>query len=179
MITQKELKYNLMYNPWAGLFYWKINKKKHKPLIGTVAGYIDSNGYRIIGINRKQYRANRLVWLYVYGYFSEYEIDHKDQIKHNDRFNNLREATPQCNRRNCGNLKNNTSGVKGVSYVAPRKLWNAHIKINKIMFNLGNHRDFDEAVYHRLAAEQCLDWQKCESASPAHVYVKNLMEGVI
>lgn len=36
--------------------------------------------------------------------------------------------------------------------------------------------DFTEAVAHRLAAEQCLDWDGCDSTSPAYLYMKEYLK---
>ncbi len=42
---------------------------------------------------------------------------------------------------------------------------------------VGRHKDFTEAVAHRLAAEQALDWSGCDSSSPAYQYMQNYIEG--
>ena len=48
----------------------------------------------------------------------------------------------------------------------------AHIRIMKKYYNLGRYADFDEAVLARLATEQCLGWEGCDSSSPAYQYAK-------
>ena len=80
---------------------------------GCVAGTL-SAGYCAINVDGNSYKRSRLVWLYHNGYFPEHNIDHINRNRWNDKIENLREVTQQCNLRNCGNLKNNTSGVKGV-----------------------------------------------------------------
>ncbi len=165
-LTHKRLVYCLDYDPDTGIFTRD----------GKIAGYRDKDsGYITIGIDNTQYSAHRLAWFFYYGYWPENQIDHKDQIKHHNWISNLREATDQCQRRNSGNRIDNKTGVKGVTSIKEGR-WRASITINSIGKNLGHFDDFDEAVCHRLAAEQCLNWSGCDSNSPAYQYVKKLQE---
>lgn len=170
-LSQKELKRQLKYNPKTGIFTWLISNSNCIK-IGDDAGTMHSTGYIHIRIARKDYKAHRLAWLYVYGYFPENDLDHKDRIKHHNWIKNLREASKQCNNRNQGTPKNNTSGVKGVSWYKSTNKWRGQIVVNKKNKNLGCYDDFDDAVCARLSAEQCLNWNECDSSSPAYKYVK-------
>ncbi|MCP4373939.1 MAG: hypothetical protein GY797_38420 [Deltaproteobacteria bacterium] len=66
-LEHKTLLELLMYNPWTGLFYWKETReglaKKYEIAGSEDAGYID------ITVNGRSYKAHRLAWFYVYGYF--------------------------------------------------------------------------------------------------------------
>lgn len=170
-ITQEELKKILNYDPLTGIFTWMVslsNRNKAGNEIDNRSCY----GYVRIGIYGVRYFAHRLAWLYVHGYFPENEIDHKDMVRHHNWISNLREFTRGCNSRNCGNRNDNTSGVKGVSWKKRDKKWEVYIDINGKRKSLGIFPDFSEAVCHRLAAEQCLGWEKSESNSPASIWVK-------
>jgi len=158
-----------------GKLIWKANKGIAKK--GDVAGTINEYGYSMIGIDHKIYRAHRLIWLWHKGYMPEYGLDHRNRIRHNNWIKNLREATQQCNLRNTGNRIDSTSGVKGVSKHKKSDKWQAHIAVDMKQCYLGNFDDFDEAVLTRLAAEQCLGWDGCDSASPAYRYA--LRSGLI
>ena len=103
------------------------------------------------------------------------DIDHKDQIKHNNRRNNIRESSNQRNSRNIGNKKSNTSGVKGVVWHKQRRKWGAVIKVNYKECSGGLYKIFDNAVCARLALEQSCNWSDCEPESPAFKYVQNLL----
>lgn len=173
MITQEKLSQNLDYNPETGIFRWKISIGAVKK--GDIAGYKRLDGYCAIKIERKTYKAHRLAWLYVYGYFPENEIDHINRIKNDNRICNLREVSHQCNMRNSKKPKNNTSGVKGISWYKKIQKWEARIKINRKTKHLGKYKDFDDAVCARLAAEQCVDWSGCDSSSPAFQYVQKML----
>lgn len=156
-----------------GVLYWKVVKAA-RIKVGDTAGYV-SNGYLLTRVNGKNYKNHRLVWLYEYGYFPENDIDHIDRDCSNNKINNLREVSRQCNLRNTGDFNHNTSGVKGVSWCNRAKKWRAYIKINQKNKHLGRYEDFDNAVCARLAAEQCLGWSGCDKSSPAFKYVKNMV----
>lgn len=175
-LTHKELRRQLMYNPWTGVFYWKI-RSANRIHIGDIAGCFKDD-YISIRINNILYPAHRLAWFYVYGYMPENDIDHIDRIKHHNWIKNLREVSKICNARNTGNRKNNKSGVKGVSWNKNTGKWRSEIMINKKSKHLGVNEDFDEAVCIRLAAEQCVDWEGCDSNSPAYLYVKENIQGI-
>jgi len=142
--------------------------------IGEVAGTYKKNKYSQVMIDGKHYKTHRVIWLWHHGYMPECELDHINKVKSDNRIENLREVSKQCNARNCGNPDNNTSGVKGIhTHESWGDVWRAYIVVNKKMCHLGSHKDFDEAVLHRLAAEQCLDWEGCDSSSPAYRYAKD------
>ena len=68
------------------------------------------------------------------------------------------------------NYKNNTSGVKGIVFVKKRGIWQTSIKTKGKLKHLGYHKDFNEAVLTRLAAEQCLSLNGHGLVSPAYNY---------
>lgn len=166
-LTQARLKELLHYDPKTGIFVNLVQRKK--ALEGAVAG-CDSGRYITIQIDGKGYSAHRLAWLYVYGYFPERLLDHINRDRADNRISNLREVSEQCNVRNTGNYKNNTSGVKGVYLEKARGKWRANIKVDGKTKSLGSYENFDNAVCARLAGEQCLNWSGCDSSSPAFKY---------
>lgn len=170
-LTQERLKELLHYDSDTGSFTWIVNRG-NAVTVGDIANYRSGGGYVQIRIDKKLYYGHRLAWLYVYGYFPEHGVDHIDKIRHHNWISNLREASTQCNARNTGNFKHNSSGVKGVTWYDWVHKWCARIKVKGKTKNLGIHEDFTEAVCHRLAAEQCLNWEGCDSNSPAYQYVQ-------
>lgn len=172
MLTYDTLQKQLSYNQFTGFFKWRVTK--YGVTIGSIAGGFTSDGYISITIDNMPYQAHRLAWFYVHGYMPENMIDHKDRIRHHNWILNLREATNQCNQRNTGNRKNNTSGVKGVAKAGDK--WVSQIAINSKNKYLGIYKEFDEAVCARLMGEQCLDWEGCDSHSPAYLYVQNMLK---
>jgi hypothetical protein len=67
----------------------------------------------------------------------------------NNNLNNLRWATLTENQYNRKINKNNTSGIKGVSWDKKSNKWRASIKINRKKIFLGNFETFDEAKLAR------------------------------
>lgn len=144
VLTQAELKRKLHYDPETGLFTWKMS-----PALvikaGDVAGCVNDLGYIRIRINYKHIRAHRLVWLYVYGYIPNCDIDHINMIKTDNRLCNLREATRSQNKANCGKTKRNSSGFKGVSSNKNLNKWTARICINYKTHHLGSFNTPEDA----------------------------------
>lgn len=148
-------------------------KPRGRARCGCVAGSVNKNsGYVIIVVYGKSYRAHRLIWLWYHGYMPENEIDHINRNRADNRIENLREASRSCNIRNSSTYKTNTTGVSGVSLLKSGK-YRVQIWISNRKHNVGTFIDFDEAVLHRLAAEQCLVWERCVPKSSAYAYAKD------
>jgi len=174
MINQERLKELLHYNPGTGIFTWMVNRRSNL-LKGCTAGW-NQLGYIMIGIDGLIYQAHRLAILYMDGYLPEGQVDHKDRIKHHNWYSNLRpDVTHQCNMRNKGLQKNNTSGFTGLAKRG--KKWCVCIYINKHQYNFHRGDDLVEAVAHRLAAEQCLDWCGHEN-SDSKKYIDNYLKEI-
>jgi hypothetical protein len=114
ILSQELLKEFLDYNQETGIFTWlKSNSNRIK--VGDVAGTKHSYGYIVIGICGKPEKAHRLAWLYVYGYLPKKQIDHINEIKHDNRICNLREVTNQVNMLNKSKAQSNSSTkIRGV-----------------------------------------------------------------
>lgn len=168
LITAENIHKYLHYDPETGAFHW-INQNTKR--IGRRLDYTCKDGYVIIDINGYVYSAHRLAWLYVHGYLPENWIDHINRNPSDNRIANLREASPQCNARNTGNPKNNTSGVKGVNQNESGS-WTASIKVSGKSIYLGTFRNFREAVAMRYEAEKKHGWESCDPNSPAKQYLK-------
>jgi len=82
----------------------------------------------------------------------------------------MREVTKRCNNRNASLRKDNTSGVKGVSYIKRESKWRAYINIDGVKKFIGVSKTLCEAALLRLAAEQCIGWKGCENNSSAYLY---------
>ena len=154
-ITQEYLKSILNYDPLTGIFIW-INKpsKFNSIKIGDLAGYINTyTGYHLIRINRFNYPAHRLAWLYMYGSFPLYDIDHINHNRSDNRIENLREVTLQENQKNRSKNKNNTSGVTGIYWIESRKRWRVSISNAGKNNFIGNFKIKEDAIEARKQAE--------------------------
>jgi hypothetical protein len=172
MITQERVKELFYYRD--GSLFWRVHRQGVR--FGNVAGSPNSEGYLRVQVDRKLYFAHRLVFLYHFGYLPENEVDHIDKCRANNRIENLREVSKSCNLRNSTQQNQTSSGVKGITWYKRDQKWQAQIKVNNISKHLGIYSDFTEAVAHRLAAEQCLEWGSCDLSSPAHQFIKDYCE---
>lgn len=137
-----KLKEKLHYNPDTGIFTWIVSTKGHAK--GITAGSQCSK-YISIVINGKHYLAHRLAWLYMTGSFPKKYIDHINGNHIDNRFCNLREATHGENIQNSPIRKNNTSGIKGISWHKSKKRWEARICANNKFIHLGYFKILDDA----------------------------------
>jgi len=167
--------FDLDYSSIYGHLIWKISNS-NRVMVGSIAGNRTKQNYIRVGVENQHILAHQIVFLLHNGYWPENKIDHRDQIPYHNHPSNLREASQSCNMYNCGNSKNNTSGVKGVIWNKCKNRWISCIHSNGKRITAGNHKDFDEAVCHRLALEQCINYDKCNSNSPAAAYVKNVIQ---
>lgn len=144
-LSQDVLKEHLHYSSETGIFIRKITNS-NRAKVGDIAGCKDSDGYISIGINGKQYKAHRLAWLYMTGELPKDMIDHKDGVRDNNRFDNLRQATNGQNLQN--QIKphnNNTTGFLGVSFNKINRNYAAHISIDGKLTYIGSFATPEEA----------------------------------
>ena len=154
MLTKKQLKQVLHYNPDTGIFTWLIKISGVKP--GDIAGTKrkhDGKTYILISINGKKYRAHRLAFLYMIGRFPIELVDHEDGDGINNKWNNIRETDPVNNNRNMRLRVDNTSGVPGVYWNKKDKRWQVSIKVGEDRGYIGQYADYFEAVCARKSAE--------------------------
>lgn len=134
-----------------GNLIWKCNRGSNKTK-GKVAGYIKgkndlrNDGYVVISLKSKNYKAHRLIWHYFNDDIpSGLQIDHINGIRHDNRIENLRLVT---NQENQFNRKN-----KGYSYSKKEKKYIATITINRNKIRLGAFNTPEEAQEKYLRAK--------------------------
>jgi len=116
---------------------------------------LNTAGYRQGNIFSKQFVAHRIIWAIAYGALGDEEIDHVDGDRTNNRLTNLRVASRSENQHNRKIARHNTSGFKGVSWMARDKLWRARIGVGGKRHRLGDFGTIEEAAaaYARASAE--------------------------
>lgn len=77
-------------------------------------GSLDKDGYLILKIKGKQFKAHRVVWLLNYGYFPKDELDHINRNRTDNRVENLRVCSRAENNRNKNEKINKDTGYQGV-----------------------------------------------------------------
>lgn len=109
----------LSYDPRTGELVW-IKKPARGTNVGSTAGRVDATGYVVIGFCKSTYKAHRLAWFLMTEDEPE-TIDHINGIKSDNRFVNLRPATPS------QNLANRE--VSGAHFSKKRGKWQSAIKV--------------------------------------------------
>ena len=127
-LTRARLRELLHYDEDTGEFRW-WKRVGDESQLGERAGHLK------ICIDGRCYQAHQLAWRHVTGRWCRPLIDHRDGDATNNRWINLRRATPSQNIANSRRPRHNTSGYKGVSLWRGR--WRAVICNNGRLVYLG------------------------------------------
>lgn len=146
-ITQTKLKEYLNYNPITGNLTWRKRPSKNIHL-HTRAGTLDKNGYRYISLLGKRYPEHRLIWCLVHGQFPDGDIDHINQIRDDNRLENLRVVSKAENARN-RTRKDSKLDEVGIWWCRTRKRYVAEITKNGKKVYQKSFKDIDEAIKQR------------------------------
>lgn len=114
-LTQEALKEVLNYDPETGLFTWA--KQRGSARKGSLAGCLD-RGHLIIRVNKQQYLAHRLAWMYMYGYFPATDIRHINKVKDDNRIDNLTKASRRCTESIGNSIYHNKSKKKEIKIMS-------------------------------------------------------------
>ena len=153
VLSAEDLRSLMEYAPETGQFIWLKRTALSFDNCGHVAGgRPNDTGYVKISIGRKLYAAHRLAWLWVYGEWPLGDLDHINRDKADNRILNLRLASNSQNQANSPAQRNNKGGIKGVSWLAGRRKWKAHIGVNRRLVHLGVFDTAEAASAAYLAA---------------------------
>lgn len=147
IVSAERLRELLTYDPEAGLFIWRVNRRGPVKA-GDIAGHLSkSDGYIYMKIDGRRYSAHRLAWLHATSNWPIAEIDHIDRDRTNYKLSNLREATSAQNKQNAGPRSDKRySTFTGVSWYKPTMRWRAYIMLNGRYIHLGCF-DTEEAAH--------------------------------
>ena len=140
-ITQQLVKNLFDYRD--GVLYWKI-QPSNCVQVGDKAGALTGKGYLQTGINGKNYKNHRVIFLMHYGFLPA-EIDHIDGNRTNNNIENLREATRSENNCNARTRADNTSGVIGVCWHKRDKIWQVRISVYGKEKYFGRYDNLEQA----------------------------------
>jgi hypothetical protein len=139
--TCGDLQTRLDYDPDTGVFTWKARlegtrQSRHFNTVyaGKVAGSVETTGYRVIWIDGKRYKAHRLAMVYMSHAVECIQVDHIDGDKENNRYSNLRLATPS---ENSQNLAAPAGRLMGAYFRPKDGFWVASIRLNRRSHYLG------------------------------------------
>ena len=115
------MKDDIEYNAETGIFTWLKGRCR-----GNRAGYKKRDGYRYI--QYKNITRSEHVWAFIWmGKGIPDQIDHKNLIKDDNRWCNLRESNNSLNQVNTNLSSRNTSGYRGVYWKKDKQKWCAQL----------------------------------------------------
>jgi hypothetical protein len=134
----------LTYDPATGTFTWNFDRVR--PLVGAEAGSIKPSGYRVIVVGGRMIRAHRLAWLFMTGDLPPdgTDVDHRDGVRANNQWENLRLATRALNIANSKSKGN--SRYRGVTFDKSRGKWMASAGPAGTRRNLGRFDNEQDAA---------------------------------
>jgi len=111
----ERLREYVAYDPDTGSFTALIARPH--VAVGKVLGHKPTSSlqYSCITLDGKRLLSHRAAWALMTGEWPDFEVDHEDRNKLNNRWCNLRAAPNGDNYRNRPLYRNNTSGKCGVS----------------------------------------------------------------
>lgn len=110
-------------------------RPRQKVVAGSRAGSVTRFGYRAIHWNKATYREHRIIFALQTGHWPAEQIDHVNNVKDDNRWCNLREATDSQNQRNT--FYKSASGVKGAYFNKKTKRWQSLISVKGKVRYLG------------------------------------------
>lgn len=142
MITQQYLKTIFDYD--GNNLIWKTSKGLAAS--GSIAGTINSRGYRHIRLDMKFYQAHRLIWIWVYGFLNDDQmLDHIDRNRSNNSIENLRVCSPSENNCNKAVSNRNQAGTKNV-YTTKGGLYYVECRLYGKQYRTIKFKTIEEAI---------------------------------
>jgi len=121
-LTADFVRATLLYDPETGVFTWRPTPLQLSRE-GTVAGGPSKAGWRLT-LKGERHLAHRVAWLYMTGAWPQFEIDHKDTNRTNNRWGNLRDVPHAVNVQNRRKAQRNSrTGVLGVFSQTPGRFY--------------------------------------------------------
>ena len=156
-----------------GKLIWKIRPLSHFSEVrvmnkcntqyaGKVAGCLDDKGcgYILLHIYEERFLAHRVIWEMINGSIPKgMQVDHINHIRNDNRIENLRLVSKQCNQKNLSMNKRNKTGISGVTINKHGKYF-AQIGVRGKTTSLGYYDNIFDAACARKAAEINLLYHK-------------------
>lgn len=100
MVAAQRLHQLFTYSPETGEFRVKEVRRGSPAKVGDLCGTVRPDGYLVIRVDGKAYLSHRLAWLYMTGDWPAQEVDHKDRVRSNNAWSNLRASSSTLNKVN-------------------------------------------------------------------------------
>jgi hypothetical protein len=125
------------YDLESGKLTWRVDPGNGSHA-GDEAGWTEpKSGYRRVGILGRRVMVHRVIVFYITGAWPQKRVDHRDTVKNNNTWLNIRDASNSQNGANIKRRSDNTSGFKGVTWHEPTGKWHARICLGGKSKSLG------------------------------------------
>ncbi len=144
----EEIREFLVYD--KGKLLWS-QKPSIRINVGSEAGHVTAKGYLKVRFRGKGYLSHRVVWFLKKNEQPPKLLDHINNIKTDNRIENLRAATDTQNQHNCKLSSANKSGVKGVHWNKRKSKWQVRVMVAGVNKHIGYYTTLGAA---EVAAQQ-------------------------
>lgn len=153
-ITAQRVRELFEYNPETGLLIHRSNRHWRVVAGSSPTGKMRS-GYVRVAVDRNMCLVHRIAWLHYYGKSPEFQIDHINGDKSDNRIANLRDVPPVVNNENRRVAQRRSkTGVLGVS---PRYgKFVAALQAKGVFMYLGLFDSVEEASAAYVSAKRAL-----------------------
>jgi hypothetical protein len=142
MINKELLHQLLIYKD--GKLFWKQPKTGRN--LTKEAGCVLNHGYKVLGINGKNYLNHRLIFMMHHGFIPKI-IDHVNGNKQDNRIENLRQATRPQNAYNAKAHSDNLTGYKNINFLPKTNKFHVQLQINGKKKHFGDYFDIEVAKF--------------------------------
>lgn len=156
MLTQEELKRLFIYDKKTGYFTRRVTQHAQAPA-GSLFGWLHHKGYLVGKVHGQYFALHRLAFLYVVGEMPV-EVDHRNGVKNDNRWKNLRPANREFNTQNSVRAMrtNKSTGLLG-AYPSPGTgRFKAVLRISKMNIYMGTFNSAERAHAEYLWAKRAL-----------------------
>lgn len=124
-----QLQAAIAYEPLTGTLTWKHPHGTKMPA-GSLCGYISAQtGYRCIGFNYKSLQAHRVAWAVHTGEAPPPCLDHRNRVRHDNRWDNLRAADRSQSIMNTATRRDNALSERGLCWNRLYARWDARVQM--------------------------------------------------
>ena len=162
--TAAQIRHMLDYDPTTGILTWRHRPERQRKwntrYAGKPAGTRGKTGYVYIELRKGlPTGAARIAWLHVTGEWPSSMIDHRNGVRDDNRWSNLRLATTSQNATNKAKQRNNSSGFVGVHFNSQNGKWRATINVRRVRYDVGFFPTAEAAAEARKAFEEKMKLQ--------------------
>lgn len=113
------------YDPATGVLTSKYGRHRGKPITQT-----EDQGYVVLRIHGKIFKASRVIWKLMTGEDPPEEIDHENKDRADNHWDNLRDFTKTQNQWNRKAKRSSSTGLIGVTWHKRDQQWSSEIRVN-------------------------------------------------